>query len=79
MKEGFIISNKVRKVVFAAIASGEKRIEITAKREHLALPQAERALKELVEKDFIEAVEGELNLTGEGEKAYQMLKKERLI
>ncbi|MDY6985742.1 MAG: winged helix-turn-helix domain-containing protein [Candidatus Thermoplasmatota archaeon] len=79
MKEGFIVSNKVRKTIFSAVASGADSIEQIAKKERLMLAQAQRALKDLTDNELIEEKDGKLRLTEEGEKTLQTMKKERMI
>jgi predicted transcriptional regulator len=79
MKEGFVVSGRFRKAVFSAIASGDSSIETIIKKERLQRPQAEGALKELVESGLVEDRDGKIALTEEGEKTLAALKKERMI
>jgi predicted transcriptional regulator len=79
MKEGFIVSNRVRKAIFSAVASGADNIEQIAKKEHLMPAQAQKALKELTDNELIGERDGMLHLTEEGEKTLQTMKKERMI
>lgn len=79
MKEGFVVSNRVRKSIFTAVASGIDTIEQISKKERLQMVQAQKGLRELIDEKLIDEREGKLTLTEEGEKTLQTMKKERMI
>lgn len=79
MKEGFVVSNRVRKSIFTAVASGIDTIGQISKKEHLQMVQAQKGLRELIDEKLIDEREGRLILTEEGEKTLQTMKKERMI
>jgi len=79
MKEGFVVSNRVRKSIFTAVASGIDTIEQISKKERLQMVQAQKGLRELIDEKLIDEKEGKLTLTEEGEKTLQTMKKERMI
>ncbi len=74
MNEGFILSNKIRKAVFIEVASGEKRAERIAKKQHLIERAVKSAVEELKEHGIIEEGEDGLKLTEEGVKLYAKMK-----
>jgi len=74
MNEGFILSNKIRKAVFIEIASGEKRLERIAKKQHLIERAVKNAAEELKEQGIIEEGEDGYKLTDEGIKLYARMK-----
>ncbi|KAA0007057.1 MAG: hypothetical protein FE045_01205 [Thermoplasmata archaeon] len=74
MNEGFILSNKIRKAVFIEIASGEKRLERIAKKQHLIERAVKNAAEELKEQGIIEEGEEGYHLTEEGIKLYARMK-----
>ena len=79
MKEGFVVSSRVRKAVFSAVAGGIGSIEEISKKEHLLPAQTQKSLKELRDNGLIEEKDGKLQLTEEGRKTVQTMKKERMI
>jgi predicted transcriptional regulator len=79
MKEGFVVSNRVRKSIFTAVAGGIDTIEQISKKERLQMVQAQKGLRELIDEKLIDEREGKLTLTEEGEKTLQTMKKERMI
>ncbi|KAA0003373.1 MAG: hypothetical protein FE044_01635 [Thermoplasmata archaeon] len=74
MNEGFILSNKIRKAVFVEIASGEKRLERIAKKQHLIERAVKNAAEELQKHGIIEEGEDGYKLTDEGIKLYAKMK-----
>ena len=74
MNEGFILSNKIRKAIFIEIASGEKRIERVAKKQHLIERVAKNVAEELKNHGIIEETEEGYKLTEEGAKLYAKMK-----
>lgn len=53
MSEGFVVSDKVRTVLFSAIAKGEQDLGSIVKRHRLIPQAAERAVKELATEGLI--------------------------
>ena len=74
MNEGFILSNKIRKVVFVDIASGEKRLERIAKKNHLIERAVKNAAEELKEQGLIKESSDGYSLTDDGAKLYAKMK-----
>jgi len=79
MKEGFVVSNRIRKAVFSAVAGGNNTIEEISKKERLLPAQTQKSLKELMDNGLIEEKDGKIQLTEEGSKTVQTMKKERMI
>jgi len=77
--EGFIISDKARKVVFLEIASGETSITRIAKKNRLIESVAKNALDELISRGIVEEKEEGYRLSKEGAKLYGKLKSKNLI
>jgi len=73
MNEGFILSNKYRKAVFDAFASGETRIEEIAKRQRIVPVIARKVLHEFVTEGILEQHGSQYRFTKEGEKLVQTL------
>ncbi|MCD6512394.1 MAG: hypothetical protein J7K61_02165 [Thermoplasmata archaeon] len=74
MNEGFILSNKIRLAIFTEIASGEKRIDRIAKKNHIIEKAAMQAAEELKQHGLIEEKEEGYELTEEGRKIYAKMK-----
>jgi len=74
MNEGFILSNKMRKAVFIEIASGEKRIDRIAKKQHLIERAVKNAVEELLQHGIVEKDGEEYKLSEEGAKLYARMK-----
>jgi len=74
MNEGFILSNKMRKAVFIEIASGEKRIDRIAKKQHLIERAVKNAVEELIQHGIVEKDGEEYKLSEEGAKLYARMK-----
>ena len=68
MTEGFILSNKYRKIIFDAFASGETRVDHITKKYHIIPAVAQRVITELLNQGIIEKHDDEYQLTAEGEK-----------
>ncbi|MCD6331490.1 MAG: hypothetical protein J7L80_04745 [Thermoplasmata archaeon] len=78
MEEGFIISNKIRKVVFIEIASGEGNLKRIAKKHHLMEQAVKNAAEELKAHKLIEEKDG-YKLTEYGMKIFGKLKGTNVI
>jgi Mn-dependent DtxR family transcriptional regulator len=68
MDEGYILSNKYRKIIFDRIASGETNIIIIAKRHHLVPNIVKRIVDEFVKEGIVERNKKGYVLTKNGEK-----------
>lgn len=68
MEEGFVISNKIRRMVFREIQAGEGGIDLISKKCHLIKRSVETAVDELIKEGIIEKKEGKLSLTKKGER-----------
>jgi predicted transcriptional regulator len=68
MDEGFILSNKYRKIIFDGLASGETRPEIIIKKHRIIRTVAYKILEEFLEQGVVEKKGGRYILTKEGEK-----------
>ena len=75
MDEGFILSNKFRKVVFDAFAAGENNIDQIMKRHHLIRPVVNRVLKEFIDGGILEKQGNTYRFTPEGEKLVTSMEK----
>ncbi len=74
MEEGFILSNKFRKMIFDDIASGEKDVESISKRNHIPLKVVREIVDELIGAGVIEKKEDGYYLTKDGEKLAEKLR-----
>ncbi|KAA0009576.1 MAG: hypothetical protein FE037_05470 [Thermoplasmata archaeon] len=74
MEEGFILSNKFRKMIFDDIASGEKDVKSISRRNHIPLKVAKEIADELVNAGVLEKKEDGYHLTREGEKLVEKLR-----
>ena len=68
MTEGFILSNKYRKVVFAAFTAGETSIDRIAKKHRIIPSIVQRIIQEFLAEGIIEKHGSWYRLTPEGEK-----------
>jgi len=68
VEEGFIVSNKVRRMVFKEIQAGVGDIDQIAKKCHLIKRSVETAVDDLIKGGVIDEKEGRLSLTKKGEK-----------
>jgi len=68
MDEGFILSNKFRRAVFAELVSGETDIERIAKKHHIIRNVAIRIADDFIREEIIEKKGNRYFLTKEGEK-----------
>ena len=74
MEEGFILSNKFRKMIFDDIASGERDISLISKKNHIPQKVAREVADEMVNLGVLERKEGFYYLTKEGEKLAEKLR-----
>jgi len=68
MDEGFILSNKFRRAVFAELVSGETDIERIAKKHHIISNVAIRIADDFIREEIIEKKGNRYFLTNDGEK-----------
>ncbi len=68
MDEGFILSNKFRRAVFAELVSGETDIERIAKKHHIIRNVAIRIADDFIREEIIEKKGNRYFLTNDGEK-----------
>jgi predicted transcriptional regulator len=68
MDEGFILSNKFRRAVFAELVSGETDIERIAKKHHIIRNVAMRIADDFIREEIIEKKGNRYFLTNDGEK-----------
>jgi len=68
MDEGFILSNKFRRGVFAELVSGETDIERIAKKHHIIRNVAIRIADDFIREEIIEKKGNRYFLTKDGEK-----------
>jgi len=68
MDEGYILSNKYRKIIFEGFALGEKNINNIAKKHRIILSVAKRITEEFNKMGIIEKNKNGYVLTQEGEK-----------
>jgi predicted transcriptional regulator len=68
MDEGFILSNKFRRAVFAELVSGETDIERIAKKHHIIRNVAIRIADDFIREKIIEKKDNRYFLTNDGEK-----------
>jgi hypothetical protein len=68
MDEGFILSNKFRRVIFAELMSGETDIEQIAKKHHIIRNVAIRIADDFIREEIVEKKGNSYFLTNDGEK-----------
>ena len=66
--EGFILSNKFRRAIFAELVSGETNIERIAKKQHIIRNVAIRIADDFIREEIIEKKGNRYFLTTDGEK-----------
>ena len=74
MEEGFILSNKFRKIVFEEIASGERDVEMISRKNHIPPKIAKETVEELVEAGIVERRDNGYHLSREGERILDNLR-----
>lgn len=75
MDEGFVVSDKTRKIILLEVVSGEEDLDRITKKRHLIPRMAERALSELIEGGYLEKRGGKVILTKMGEKAAEIIER----
>jgi len=75
MDEGYILSNKYRKIIFDAFASGETDIEGIAKKHRIIRAVAQRILREFLDTGILEQNGNTYRFTPAGEKLVTTMKK----
>ena len=68
MDEGFILSNKFRRAIFAELVSGETNIERIAKKQRIIRNVAIRIADDFIREEIIEKKGNRYFLTTDGEK-----------
>ncbi len=68
MDEGFILSNKFRRVIFDGFASGETNIDRIAKKHRIIRNVARRVADDFIKGGIVEKKDNRYVLTEEGEK-----------
>lgn len=74
MDEGYILSNKIRKIVFEGLASGETDIRVVAKKHRIILGVAVKIADELASGGLFEKKGNRYILTKDGRKIASILK-----
>ncbi|HEX17083.1 MAG TPA: hypothetical protein ENG60_01525 [Thermoplasmatales archaeon] len=75
MEEGFILSNKFRKIIFDDLASGERDVRVISKKNHIPIKVVEEIVREMADARLVEIREGMCYLTREGERLAERLKR----
>ena len=73
MDEGYILSNKYRKVIFEAIATGETNITFIAKKHGIIRTVANKVITDFEENNLIENNNNRITLTDKGKKLAETL------
>jgi len=68
MDEGFILSNKFRRAIFAELVSGETDMKRIAKKHHIIRNVAMRIADDFIREEIIEKKGTRYFLTSDGEK-----------
>ncbi|MBN2603198.1 MAG: hypothetical protein JXA91_03590 [Candidatus Thermoplasmatota archaeon] len=74
MDEGYIYSNKFRKIIFDEVASGEINIKRIAKKHHIILTVAKKVAEELVTSNYLDKQGEDYNLSKDGEKLAEQIR-----
>ena len=72
--EGYILSNKFRRIIFEGFTSGETRIERIAKKHRIILRVAQKVVEDFINENIIEESKKGYILTDEGKKLEELLK-----
>jgi len=78
MEEGFVLSNKFRKVVFNELVVSDANARDISKKHHIPLSAVERAIKDLEGAGLIKEDKERYTLTKEGEKLAEKLKRQMI-
>ena len=73
MDEGYILSNKYRKVIFEAIATGETSITFIAKKHRIIRAVANKVINDFEQNKLIENKNNRVSLTDKGKKLAETL------
>jgi len=73
MDEGYILSNKYRKIIFEAIATGETNIIFIAKKHRIIRTVANKIINDFEENKLIENKNNRITLTDKGQKLAETL------
>ena len=68
MDEGYILSNKFRRVIFEGLVSGEKNINLISKKHRIALIITKKIIDDFIKNKIIKKKGNVYLLTEEGEK-----------
>ncbi|MCX6665649.1 MAG: hypothetical protein NT038_06275 [Euryarchaeota archaeon] len=71
MDEGYILSNKYRRVIFDDLTSGETNFDQIAKKHHIVRRVVQRVIDEFMNNGIIEKKENTYILTEKGKKIAQ--------
>ena len=74
MDEGYILSNKFRKIIFSSIHAGDSNIENIAKKHHIIVNVARKIIKDFEVQGVIEFKDNRYVLTSDGEKLAEVIK-----
>ena len=73
MDEGFILSNKFRKVIFEGLSTGETNINNIAKKHRIIPIVAQRIVNEFIKGGIVEKNNNRYILTKEGKKLAEII------
>ena len=68
MDEGYILSNKYRRIIFECLASGETDIKFISKKHRIAPIITKKIMDDLIKNKIIEIKGNKYELTEEGKK-----------
>ncbi|RLF53064.1 MAG: hypothetical protein DRN24_02145 [Thermoplasmata archaeon] len=74
MDEGYILSNKYRRILFDGLSSGETDLYMIAKKHHIVLSIARKITEDFIKQGIVEKKNGKYVLTKEGEKIADNIK-----
>ena len=74
MDEGYILSNKYRRVIFDGLASGETDLNILAKKHRIVLVVAKKIIDGFISEGIIQKKGSEYILTKEGQKLVEQMR-----
>lgn len=73
MDEGYILSNKYRRIIFEGIASGEKDINLISKKHRIAPIITKKIMDDFIKNKIIEKNGNKYQFTKEGEKLASLI------
>lgn len=76
MEEGFVLSNKFRKVIIDELAIGDADAETISKKHHIPISAIEKAINDLKKIGLVKENKDRYSLTKQGRKVVEKLRRQ---